>query len=76
MLLLITIALKSLKLNVNYNCKHFQTFPSYLIETLQQALKRTLQCPHDVPCPRFIRSDKTPCNFIQNYQNLNSKVVL
>ncbi|KAI0213026.1 Methyltransferase-like protein 17, mitochondrial [Lamellibrachia satsuma] len=30
-------------------------------------------CPHDKPCPRYVRQDGTPCNFMVPYQPLKVK---
>lgn len=29
-----------------------------------------LQCPHEKPCPRYNMEQKTPCNFVVQYENL------
>lgn len=31
-------------------------------------------CPHDSLCPRFLLTDKTPCNFEVKYEHLNSSI--
>lgn len=28
-------------------------------------------CPHELPCPRVVKNDGTPCNFFAKYRSLN-----